>query len=303
MRETRLQTQRRAKIRKELVQRLKGVMAKTKSKMANHKANQLDDKPVDKGPFPLLRLPTEIQTMIYELALTDNDKIFMLDNCGTPPMARITRDLRKTVLPIFLAGNTFRLYTEEEPSSDTTKLYDVNFKIRPETMAWLSPLGNDTPLFKSLIVHFGSSGSTELQFDTRARKGLIVTHEKHCRFCHDDDLGYPLLPQEILKTLIQAPLLNRVMDNNEIRKELVRGDHEKICADLDHDLFHGVGQLNRKALALSLDDINRIEDVLSLGRTLFAITTHTANSVRLKETPLLVTYQKTIYLLRRESDR
>lgn len=280
-------------------QRIEG---KEKSATASKKVNTCIDNANDEDAvdhtFCLLDLPIELQTMIYEHAVMEPDKIFKLHNVKTPPLARVNRMLRKMVIPIFLNVNAFSLYTEQLSGRD----FDVDgfgFNIREETLSWLCSMGVKTPLFKHIVVHFGEKCSTEIQFKCDRREGLRMTHEDSCPCCHLDSDSFPPITDSIIDELPHPEIVKRIVGLVEMRDQAMAAQHNLVFEDIKKDAFGKVGGLDKKALGLSLKDIQGIERVLSIQNHSFGVAVQKMNKDRGNHLPLIATYKNQKYELRR----
>ena len=176
--------------------------------------------------------------------------------------------------------------------------------IHQSTLNWLQKLGNTSPLFTELVLHFGNT-QWELIFRVDGRHGIKVTNERSCRFCYVQADVPPPLPTDILDNMPSATLLNRIIDLNELRVREVAREHDIVLADIvladiGNDIFKSNDGVDKEALGLSLNDITAIEHVISTGRSSFALALHSTNMGRLTETPLLIQVDGgTRYSLRR----
>ncbi|KAG9516668.1 hypothetical protein KCV07_g6688, partial [Aureobasidium melanogenum] len=320
MRETRLQTKKRAEVRKQVIESIKSKNKKrededSKSKdsvdstttMANQPTQDPPEEHVPSGVFPLLRLPTEVQIMVYEYVVEDSEGIIMLENAQTPALARVNRYLRATVLPIFVGANTFRVFTEEAPIAKDSQAKEAKFKIQNSVMEWLTPLGYRTPLFKNLVIHFGVQNQTELVLQYSRKAGskigtFTVRHEASCRYCSKLGEQYPHFPRAILDNLPTHDQLHSIVTRNEQRSILVGKQHDRCLADLEDNVFCKITGIKRDALALSMANIMGLERVINQGQMTFAMAVHTINMKRLKETPCVIKYKGDTYVLRKAPD-
>ncbi|CAD0098158.1 unnamed protein product [Aureobasidium mustum] len=319
MRETRLQTKKRAEVRKQVILNIKSKNKKPededkKSKdpvdsttaMANKSSQDSSVEHVPTGVFPLLRLPTEVQIMVYEYVVEDSEEIIMLENAQTPALARVNRYLRSAVLPIFLGTNTFRVFTEEAPIAKDSQAKEAKFKIQNSVMEWLTPLGYNTPLFKSLVVHFGVENQTELVLKYSRKAGckigsLTVGHEGSCRFCYKLEERYPVFPRAILSSLACKLELGSIIDKNEERHIAMEKEHQRASADLEANVFGKTTGIKRDALAISMANIMGLERVINEGQMTFAMAVHTINMKRLADTPCVIKYKDKMYVLRKDT--
>ncbi|KAK6005984.1 hypothetical protein QM012_006394 [Aureobasidium pullulans] len=319
MRETRLQTKKRAEVRKRVIENIKSKSKKredednksknsidTTSAMTNESTQNPSEEHVPFGVFPLLRLPTEIQIMVYEYVLEDPEGIIMLENAQTPALARVNKFLRATVLPIFLGVNTFRVFTEEAPIAKNSQAKEAKFKIQNSVMEWLTPLGYKTPLFKKLVIHFGVQNQTELVFKCSRKTGskigsLIVRHEDSCRFCHKLRERYPIFPRAILVTLNYKSEVNSLIEKNEERHIAMDEEHGRAITDLEANVFSPATGIKRDALAISMANIMGLERVINQGQMTFAMAIHTINMKRIHDTPCIILYGGKKYVLRRDT--
>lgn len=174
MRSTRLQTNKRVRLRKQVVEKIKANMAaRPTTTRASSSAQDSAEATDPAGVFPLLSLPAEIQNMVFEYVVADPDSVLMLENVTTPPLARVNRYFRKTVLPIFVRAKTFHIITDRESG----------FYLQGSVMEWFGSLGHDTPLVQDLVVHFGAEMEHELLFQySRKPCGLTVNINNTSRF-------------------------------------------------------------------------------------------------------------------------
>ncbi|KAI4723549.1 hypothetical protein E4T48_00272 [Aureobasidium sp. EXF-10727] len=314
MRETRLQTKKRAAIRKEVTQNIKGKGKKSNTEsaevpttaMISKTAQDPSEEYVPAGVFPLLSLPVELQTMVFEnVVAAPDEEIIMLENAKTPALARVNRYLRKSVLPIFLGVNTFRVFTEEAPIAEGSQAKEAKFRIQNSTMEWLSPLGYHTPLFKSLIVHFGVKNETELvlQYLRKASSkngGLKVRHERECRYCYNLGEKFPHLPRALLESMPINLNLRRYIEEAEQRNTILGGEHEITLADLEAGVFSKTTGLKRDALGISMANIMGLERAINGGLMTFAMAIHSVNMKRLADTPCIIMFMGNNYVLRRD---
>ncbi|KAH0366171.1 hypothetical protein KCU65_g5600, partial [Aureobasidium melanogenum] len=320
MRETRLQTKKRAAVRRQVIENIKNKNKKREDEdtqsetsvdsttaMANQSTQDPPTEHVPTGVFPLLRLPTEVQIMVYEYVVEDQEEVIMLENAQTPALARVNRYLRATVLPIFLGANTFRVFTEEAPIAKDAQAKEAKFKIHNSVMEWLTPLGYRTPLFKSLVIHFGVLNNTEVVLKYSRKAGskigtFTVRHEASCRYCSKLGEQYPLFPRAILDSLSTHDQLHRIVNKNEERSISVGEEHEKSLADLENNVFSKYTGIKRNALALSMANIMGLERVINQGQMTFAMAVHTINMKRISETPCVIKYKNVTYVLRKTAD-
>ncbi|CAD0113799.1 unnamed protein product [Aureobasidium uvarum] len=274
--------------------------------MVNKTAQHLSGEYVPAGVFPLLSLPVELQTMVFEnVVAAPDEQIIMLENAKTPALARVNRYLRKSVLPIFLGVNTFRVFTEEAPLAEGSQAKEAKFRIQNSTMEWLSPLGYQTPLFKSLIVHFGVKNETELVLQYSRKAGsktgsLTAKHERECRFCYNLGEGFPHLPRALLESMPINLNLRRYIEHAEERNTIVGREHEIALADLEADVFSKTTGLKKDALGISMANIMGIERAMNRGLMTFAMAVHSVNMKRLKDTPCVILFSGNNYVLRRD---
>lgn len=319
MRETRLQTKKRAQIRKQVIENIKNKNKKRvgeddRSKdpvvptttMANKPTQDSPEGHVFTGVFPLLRLPTEVQFMVFEYVVEDPEGVIMLENVQTPALARVNRYLRATVLPIFLGTNTFRVFTEEAPIAKDSQTKEAKFKIQSSVLEWLQPLGYEKPLFKNLVIHFGVENQTELviKYSRKAGSktgGLTVKHEDSCRFCHKLSERYPILPRAILAALQCQPQVSAIIQQNEDRHIALEEEHDLSTADLEANVFSKATGIKRDALAISMANIMGLERIINQGKTIFAMAIHTINMKRFKDTPCVALYKGQTYVLRKDT--
>lgn len=319
MRETRLQTKKRAQVRKQVIENIKSKNKKKENEdnksrdpvnstttMANKPTQNLPVEHVLSGVFPLLRLPTEVQIMVYEYVVEDPEGIIMLENAQTPALARVNRYLRATVLPIFLGTNTFRVFTEEAPIAKDSQTKEAKFKIQNSVLEWLEPLGYKTPLFKSLVIHFGVENQTELVIKYLRKTdnkigSLTVKHEDSCRFCHKLGERYPIFPRAILATLQCQPQVSAIIQQNEDRHIALEKEHDLSTADLEANVFSKATGIKRNALAISMANVMGLERVINQGKMIFAMAIHTINMKRFKDTPCIAQYQGKTYVLRKDN--
>lgn len=319
MRETRLQTKKRAQARKQVIENIKSKSKKredddNKSKSSFDSTTTMAKKSTHDSPmehvlnavFPILLLPAEVQIMVFEYVVADSEEIIMLENAQTPALARVNRYLRATVLPIFLGTNTFRVFTEEAPVAKDSQTKEVKFKIQNSVLEWLTPLGYQTPLFKTLVIHFGVKSQTELIIKYSRKVGskigsLTVKHEDSCPFCHKLGDRYPILPRAILATLQYQPQVSALIQRNEDRHIALGKEHDLSTADLEADVFSKATGIERDALAISMANIMGLERVINRGIMIFAMAIHTVNMKRYKDTACLAQYKGQTYLLRKDT--
>ncbi|KAI4736391.1 hypothetical protein E4T50_13094 [Aureobasidium sp. EXF-12298] len=308
MRATRLQTKKRAEVRKRIIN---NIMSKSKSEepvgsttaMASSSTEDLSVKHVPAGVFPLLSLPGEVLNMIIKEAVTaPNQEIIMLETATTPAFARVNRYLRKSVLPIYLAVNTFRVFTEEPPIAKNHQAMEAKFKIQNQVMDWLNPLGYTTPLFKSLIIHFGVEDDAQmiLEYSHEAR-GLTVRHEASCRYCYKLGERHPVLPRAILDSMPLSINLRHHIEQAEERNTIIASEHALTINDLENDVYSKATGIKRHTLALSMANIMGIERVINQGSMVFSMAVHTINMKRLKDTPNIIKHQNVDYILRKDT--
>jgi hypothetical protein len=308
MRATRLQTKKRAEVRKRIIN---NIMSKSKSEepansttaMASSSTEDLSAEHVPAGVFPLLSLPGEVLNMLIKEAVTaPNQEIIMLETATTPAFARVNRYLRKSVLPIYLAVNTFRVFTEEPPIAKNHQAMEAKFKIQNQVMDWLNPLGYTTPLFKSLIIHFGVEDDAQmiLEYSHEAR-GLTVRHEATCRYCYKLGERHPVLPRAILDSMPLSINLRHHIEQAEERNTIIASEHALTINDLEGDVYSKATGIKRHTLALSMANIMGIERVINQGSMVFSMAVHTINMKRLKDTPNIIKHQNVDYILRKDT--
>jgi hypothetical protein len=308
MRATRLQTKKRAEVRKRIIN---NIMSKSKSEepasstaaTANSSTEDLSVEHVPAGVFPLLSLPGEVLNMIIKEAVTaPNQEIIMLETATTPAFARVNRYLRKSVLPIYLAVNTFRVFTEEPPIAKNHQAMEAKFKIQNQVMDWLNPLGYTTPLFKSLIIHFGVEDDAQmiLEYSHEAR-GLTVRHEASCRYCYKLGERHPVLPRAILDSMPLSINLRHHIEQAEERNTIIASEHALTIDDLENDVYSKATGIKRHTLALSMANIMGIERVINQGSMVFSMAVHTINMKRLKDTPNIIKHNNVDYILRKDT--
>ncbi|KAI4762569.1 hypothetical protein E4T52_10751 [Aureobasidium sp. EXF-3400] len=308
MRATRLQTKKRAKVRKRIIN---NIMSKSKSEepantttaMASSSTEGLPAQHVPAGAFPLLSLPGEVLNMIIKEAVTaPNNEIIMLETATTPAFARVNRYLRKSVLPIYLAVNTFRVFTEEPPIAKNHQAMEAKFKIQNQVMDWLNPLGYTTPLFKSLIVHFGVEDDAQMILEySHVARGLTVRHEASCRYCYKLGERHPVLPRAILDSMPLSINLRHHIEQAEERNTIIASEHALTINDLENDVYSKATGIKRHTLALSMANIMGIERVINQGSMVFSMAVHTINMKRLKDTPNIIKHQNVDYILRKDT--
>ena len=308
MRATRLQTKKRASIRKQITN---NIMSKGKSEeptdsataMAGSATEDLAAEHAPAGVFPLLDLPGEVLNMIIKHAVAAPDKeIIMLENAATPALARVNRYLRKSVLPIYLAINTFRVFTEEAPIAKNHQTMEAKFKIQNQVMDWLKPLGHMTPLFKSLIIHFGVEDDAQLVLEySSEERGITVKHEATCRYCYKLGERLPILPRAILDSMPPNLNLRHHIEQAEERNTIIGGEHAQSIADIEADVYSKRTGIKRHTLALSMANIMGIERVINQGQMVFAMAVHTINMKRLKDTPNIIKHKDVEYILRKDT--
>jgi hypothetical protein len=308
MHATRLQTKKRAEVRKRIIN---NIMSKSKSEepansttaMASSSTEDLSAEHVPAGVFPLLSLPGEVLNMLIKEAVTaPNQEIIMLETATTPAFARVNRYLRKSVLPIYLAVNTFRVFTEEPPIAKNHQAMEAKFKIQNQVMDWLNPLGYTTPLFKSLIIHFGVEDDAQmiLEYSHEAR-GLTVRHEATCRYCYKLGERHPVLPRAILDSMPLSINLRHHIEQAEERNTIIASEHALTINDLEGDVYSKATGIKRHTLALSMANIMGIERVINQGSMVFSMAVHTINMKRLKDTPNIIKHQNVDYILRKDT--
>jgi hypothetical protein len=308
MRATRLQTKKRAEVRKRIIN---NIMSKSKSEepansttaMASSSTEDLSAEHVPAGVFPLLSLPGEVLNMLIKEAVTaPNQEIIMLETATTPAFSRVNRYLRKSVLPIYLAVNTFRVFTEEPPIAKNHQAMEAKFKIQNQVMDWLNPLGYTTPLFKSLIIHFGVEDDAQmiLEYSHEAR-GLTVRHEATCRYCYKLGERHPVLPRAILDSMPLSINLRHHIEQAEERNTIIASEHALTINDLEGDVYSKATGIKRHTLALSMANIMGIERVINQGSMVFSMAVHTINMKRLKDTPNIIKHQNVDYILRKDT--
>ena len=308
MRTTRLQTKKRAQIRKRIIN---NIMSKSKSEepadltatMASNSDEDLSQEHVPAGVFPLLDLPAEVLNMVIKHAVTVPDKeVIMLETATTPALSRVNRYLRKSVLPIYLAVNTFRVFTEEAPIAKHHQVMEAKFKIQNQVMDWLKPLGYTTPLFKSLIIHFGVEKDAQLILEySREARGFTVKHEATCRYCYKLGERLPILPRAILASMPANLNLRHHIEQAEERNTIISHEHALSIADLETDVFSKGTGIKRYTMALSMANIMGLERVINQGQMVFAMAVHTINMRRLKDTPNIIKHNDVEYILRRDT--
>lgn len=308
MRVTRLQTKKRAEVRKRIIN---NIMSKSKSEepansttaMTNSSTEDLSVEHVPAGVFPLLGLPGEVLNMVIKEAVAAPDKeVIMLETATTPAFARVNRYLRKSVLPIYLAVNTFRVFTEEPPIAKNHQAMEAKFKIQNQVMDWLNPLGYTTPLFKSLIIHFGVEDDAQiiLEYSHEAR-GLTVRHEATCRYCYKLGERHPVLPRAILDSMPLNINLRHHIEQAEERNTIIASEHALTINDLEDDVYSEATGIKRHTFALSMANIIGIECVINQGSMVFSMAVHTINMKRLKDTPNIIKHQNVDYILRKDT--
>lgn len=308
MHATRLQTKKRALTRKRITN---SIMSKGKSEepagsataMAGNPAEDLPAEHIPAGVFPLLHLPGEVLNMIIKHAVAVPDKeIIMLENATTPALARVNSYLRKSVLPIYLAINTFRVFTEETPIARNHQTMEAKFKIQNQVMDWLKPLGHTTPLFKSLIIHFGVEDDAQLILEYSSEdRGITVKHEATCRYCYKLGERLPILPRAILDSMPASLNLRHHIEQAEERNTIIGKEHDLSIADVEADVYSKRTGIKRHTLALSMANIMGIERVINQGQIVFAMAVHTINMKRLKDTPNIIKHRDVEYILRKDT--
>lgn len=308
MRATRLQTKKRASTRRQITN---NIMSKSKSEesadsataKAGNATEDLSAEHIPAGVFPLLNLPGEVLNMIIKHAVAAPDKeIIMLENATTPALARVNRYLRKSVLPIYLAVNTFRVFTEEAPIARNHQTMEAKFKIQNQVMDWLKPLGHTTPLFKSLIIHFGVEDDAQLILEYSSEdRGITVKHEATCRYCYKLGERLPILPRAILDSMPANLNLRHHIEQAEERNTIIGNEHDLSIADVEADVYSKRTGIKRHTLALSMANIMGIERVINQGQMVFAMAVHTINMKRLKDTPNIIKHKDVEYILRKDT--
>lgn len=308
MRETRLQTKKRTQVRKQVIKNI----SKNKSKndeptdpttaMASKSTEDISENHVAAGVFPLLILPGEVLNMIIELAVAAPDnEIILLETATTPALARVNRYLRKSVLPLYLAINTFRVFTEEPPIAKDYQAKEAKFKIQNQVMDWLNPLGYTTPLFKSLIIHFGVEDDAQLVLEySHEAEGLTVKHEATCRYCYKLGESLPVFPRAILDSMPPSHSLRHHIEQAEERHIIIGKEHVLSLADLEADVYSKATGIKRGAMAISMVNIMGIERVINQGHMIFAMAVHTINMKRLGDTPNVIKHKNVSYVLRKD---
>jgi hypothetical protein len=310
MRETRLQTKKRSQVRKQIVKNIKSSIERERedpsdspTAMASNSTEDLSENHVAAGVFPLLDLPGEVLNMVikHTVAAPDNE-IIMLETATTPALARVNRYLRKSVLPIYLAANTFRLFTEEPPIAKNYQTLEAKFKIQNQVMDWLNPLGYTTPLFKSLIIHFGVEDDAQLILEySRKTKALTVKHEPTCRYCYKLGDSLPVFPRALLASMPISPSLRHHIEQAEERNTIVGKEHVLSLRDLEAEVYSKTTGIKRGAMAVSMANIMGIERVINQGQMVFAMAVHTINMKRLGDTPNIIKHKDVSYVLRRDT--
>ncbi|THZ19958.1 hypothetical protein D6C89_07475 [Aureobasidium pullulans] len=299
MPETRSQAKERTKIRNKVIDNIK---SKTTSATATMASTSSSTEFVPTGIFPLLRLPIELQNIVYKYAVAEPDEVIMLDNAGTPALARVNRYLRRNVVPIFLEVNTFRIFTEDAPVTEDNQPRDAKFKIQATVWEWLELVGLETPLFKSVIIHFGAENETELVMQySREAKGFTLAHDVDCGYCNDKSAVTPILPRAILDGLGDDKGLRGLIDEAQKRDNAVKIEHDITIADLATDIFGDDSGFKQESLALSMANIMGLERIINQGKTTFAVAVHTINQKRMIDTPLVVTHESKPYVLLRDT--
>jgi hypothetical protein len=341
MRVTRLQARERDMLRKQVVKNIKHQEMHTATSNDKNAATRKDKSPQfystkphnismghggEQAPFPLFSLPVEIQTMIYEFALYDTDKVLMLDNCNTPPLARTNRHLRQTTLPIFLHINTFHLFTEEAPqarlfpittataaSANASKPGDLQFKIQASVLEWLSKVGEDAPLFQRLIVHLGvGNADTELVIEyLRAHGGsgggMQISHGKNCKYCNNNKKNKlqtnkttttetaqtdtpSTIPTSLLTNLTHnKPTLQRLITQAQTLHSAMATEHDTLLGEISTTLFgRERSGLDSSCRGFSVGDVMKVEKAINLGNVALAVAQHGINLRRVRENPLWV---------------
>jgi hypothetical protein len=308
MRETRLQTKKRTQVRKQIIENISKHKTRNDEPtdpnigMASKSTEDVSDKHVAAGVFPLLTLPGEVLNMIIKFAVAASDnEIILLETATTPALARVNKYLRKSVLPIYLAVNTFRVFTEEPPIAKDYQAKEAKFKIQNQVMDWLNPLGYTTPLFKSLIIHFGVEDDAQLVLEYSCdAKALTVKHEATCRYCYKLGDSLPVFPRAILDSLPHSHDLRHHIEQAEERHIIVGKEHVLTLADLEADVYSRATGIKRGAMGISMANIMGIERVINQGQMVFAMAVHTINMKRLGDTPNIITHKNVNYVLRKD---
>jgi hypothetical protein len=310
MRETRLQTKKRSQVRKQIVKNIKSGIQRERedpsespTAMASNSTEDLSENHVAAGVFPLLDLPGEVLNMVikHTVAAPDNE-IIMLETATTPALARVNRYLRKSVLPIYTAVNTFRVFTEEPPIAKNYQASEAKFKIQNQVMDWLNPLGYSTPLFKHLIIHFGVEDDAQLILEySHETRALTVKHEATCRYCHKLGDSLPVFPRALLASMPISQSLRHHIEQAEERNTIVGKEHVLSLADLEADVYCKTTGIKRGAMAISMANIMGIERVINQGQMVFAMAVHTINMKRLGDTPNIIKHKDVSYVLRRDT--
>lgn len=251
MRLTRLQASRRADMREQVIEKIKNNSAlhpitTGTTRVISAIQNPAEDS-VAAGVFPLLNLPPELQNMVFgHVVVAAPDDILMLENTTTPPLARVNRYLRKTVLPIFARVNTFHVITDRE----------TGFNLQGSVMEWFDPLGHDTPLVRSLIIHFVVEMRSKLFFQHSCEgRGLTVNINSTSRFWVDKlDTEFPALARRYVAYLTSEPdsFTERVGSVGELYSIIIMG---VLGAEVDIKR----GGLFKGAQGISMTDMMRVE--------------------------------------------
>jgi hypothetical protein len=302
MRETRSQTEKRALTRKQLVDRIKSENEDSACSTTATTHNSTEDSSETKdlvGVFPLLDPPGEVLNMVIEHAVAAPIKdIIMLETAMTPALARVNRCLRKSVLPIYLAVNTFHLIAEK---SEGGKGYQfIKFNIQDQVMDWLRPLGNMTPLFKHLIVHLGWQNDSQLVLQYSPEiKNLTVRHRATCPYCYKLDEPLPVFPRDLLASMTNGKSLRHFIEQVDNRNKHIAEEHLKSIVQLEAHIYNEATSIDRGAMAISMANIMGIERMFNESHMSFTIALYHVNMARLKMTPNIIKHNGVTYTLRR----
>lgn len=207
------------------------------------------DRKDPKDAFRFLDLPAELRNLVYDFALAEHEKYHFLETVNPPPLASVSRHIRKESLSSFLKSNTFHIIFWS-----TNK--DLTTDIQPSTLNWLKDIGLHIPLIKHLHISFDQT------HDMRNSSFLIDTdskprfkHASNCLFCLEN--SSITNAHDIYHDL--PPSIATHLDN---LRQKMRKAHDESLATLSRSIFPNLSHKNTQALSIA--DIEAIAATLNL---------------------------------------
>lgn len=208
--------------------------------------------PDTRGPedtFPFLRLPGEIRNLVYDFALAEHEKYHFLDTVQPPPLASVSRQMRKESLSSFLKSNTFHIILWKNSKDLTTD-------IQPSTLNWLKDIGLHIPLIKHLHISFDQT------HDMR-NSAFLIDMDSKPRFKHASICFFCLENGSITNAHDTSPdLPPSIATHLDILEQKMRKAHDESLVALSRSIFPSLSHKNTQALSIA--DIEVIAAILNL---------------------------------------